>query len=106
MEHIRKAKLCVSIKKSVIHQWEVVFLGYHILKKGISMISDKVEAVKSWPVLQKHQKHKSILGFANFYGKFIRGFSKVCKPLMDLIRKGNTFAWSALCEDAFQHLKQ
>src|SRR3981081_1050306 len=50
MEHIRQAKLCVSINKSVIHQREVVFLGDHISESGISMTSDKVEAVKSWPV--------------------------------------------------------
>ena len=50
MERIRQAKLCVSINKSVIHQHEVVFLGYHISESGIYMTSDKVEAVKSWPV--------------------------------------------------------
>ena len=47
MERIRQAKLCVSIDKSVIHQREVVFLGYHISQHGISMTSDKVAAVES-----------------------------------------------------------
>jgi hypothetical protein len=106
MERIRKAKLCVSINKSVIHQREVVFLGYHISENGISMTSDKVEAVKSWPVPRNVKDVQAFLGFANFYRRFIQGFSKVCKPLTDLTRKGNAFAWSAVCEDAFQHLKQ
>jgi len=106
MERIRKAKLCVSIDKSVIHQREVVFLGYHISEKGISMTSDKVEAVKSWPVPRNVKDVQAFLGFANFYRRFIQGFSKVCKPLTDLTRKGTAFAWSAVCEDAFQLLKQ
>jgi hypothetical protein len=45
MERIRKGKLCVRINKSVIHQCEVFFLGYHISENGKSMTSDKVEAV-------------------------------------------------------------
>jgi hypothetical protein len=51
IEPIRNAKLCVSINKSVRHQRELVFLGYHISENGISMTSHKVEAVKNWPVL-------------------------------------------------------
>jgi hypothetical protein len=106
MERIGKAILCVSINKSVIHQSQVVFLRYHISENSISMTSDKVKAVKSWPVPRNVKDVQGFLGFANFYRRFIQGFSKVCKPLTDLSRKGNPFAWSAICEDAFQHLKQ
>jgi hypothetical protein len=101
IERIRKAKLCVSINKSVIHQREVVFLGYHISEKGISMTSDNVEAVKSWPVPKNVKNVQAFLRFANFYRRFIQRFSKVCKPLMDLTRKGNAFARSTLYEDSF-----
>jgi hypothetical protein len=91
MERVRKAKLCVSFNKSVIHQHEVVFLGYHILKSGISMVSDKVEAVKNWPVPRNDKDVQAFLGFANFYRRFTQGFSKVCKPHTDLTRKSNAF---------------
>jgi hypothetical protein len=77
------AKLCLSINKSVIHQREVVFMGYHISENGISMTSDNVEAVKSWPVPRNVKDVQGFLGFANFYRRFIQGFSKVCKPLTD-----------------------
>src|SRR5882762_3639912 len=70
------------------------------------MTSDKVEAVKSWPVPRNVKDVQAFLGFANFYRRFIQGFSKVCKPLTDLTRKGTAFAWSTVCEDAFQLLKQ
>jgi hypothetical protein len=92
MESIRKAKHCVRINKSVIHQHEVVFLGYHKSENGISMTSDKVEEVKSWPVLRNVKDIQAFLGFVNFYRRFIQGFSKVCKPLTDLTHKGNVFA--------------
>jgi hypothetical protein len=78
MEHIRKAKLCVSINKSVIHQRKVVFLGYHISETGISMTSNKVEEVKSWLLPRNVKDLQGFLAFANFYQKFIQGFGKVC----------------------------
>jgi len=43
MERLRKARLCVSIKKSSFHQREVEFLGYKISDRGISMTSTKVK---------------------------------------------------------------
>ena len=91
MERIRKAKLCCSIKKSCIHASEIEFLGYHISAKGISMSTAKVESIKSWPVPRNVKDVQAFLGFANFYRRFIEGFSKVCKPLTDLIQKGHAF---------------
>jgi len=48
MERLRKACLCVSIKKSSFHQWEVEFHGYKISVRGISMTSTKVEEIQAW----------------------------------------------------------
>src|SRR5712691_9676392 len=98
--------LIFLLMKSVIHQHEVVFLEYHISESGISMTSDKVEAVKSWLVPRNIKDVQAFLGFANFYRRFIQGFSKVCKPLTDLTCKGTAFAWFTVCEDTFQLLKQ
>jgi hypothetical protein len=70
------------------------------------MTSHKVEAVERWPVLRIVKDIQAFLGFANFYPRLIQEFSKVCKPLTDLTRKSNAFAWSTIYEDALQHLKQ
>ena len=35
MERLRKARLCVSIKKSSLHQREVEFLGYKISDRAL-----------------------------------------------------------------------
>jgi len=48
IESLRKAPLCVSIKKSSLHQQEVEFLGYKISARGISMTSTKVEEIRAW----------------------------------------------------------
>jgi len=46
------------------------------------------------------------MGFANFYRKFIRGYSGVLILLTDLIKKDKTFAWTENKEIAFKELKR
>ena len=87
MERIRVAKLCCSIKKSDIHVREREFLAYHISPEWLSMSTAKVESVRNWPVPRNVKDIQAFLGFANFYRRFIEGFSKICKPLTDLIQK-------------------
>ena len=76
MERLRKARLCVSIKKSSFHIKEVEFLGYKISDRGISMRTKKVEEITAWSPPQKVVDVQSYMGFANFYNWFIKGFSK------------------------------
>jgi len=47
-----------------------------------------------------------LLGFANFYRRFIEGFSKLCKPLADLLRKDRKCYWTAARDKAFEYLKE
>jgi hypothetical protein len=46
------------------------------------------------------------MGFANFYRKFIRGYSGVSVLFTDLIKKDKTFAWTKNEEIAFKELKR
>ncbi|KAH8144329.1 uncharacterized protein LAJ45_11691 [Morchella importuna] len=84
LQKLREAKLCASISKTSFYIREVEYLGCHISEKGVSMSEDKVEAVQEWPVPRNIKGVQGFLGFANFYRRFIEGFSKVCKPLTDL----------------------
>ena len=49
---------------------------------------------------------QSFLGFANFYRRFIYGYSKIAAPLTCLICKDVAFKWSSECENAFNTLKR
>jgi RNase H-like domain found in reverse transcriptase len=46
------------------------------------------------------------MGFANFYRKFIRGYSGVLILLTDLIKKNKTFAWTKNEKTVFKELKR
>jgi len=106
MERLRKACLCVSIKKSSFHQRKVVFLGYKISDKGITMTSTKVEAIRAWSTPEKVVNVQSFMGFANFYRRCRKGFSKIAKPLTDMTKKGIKWTWTPACQHAFDKLKE
>jgi len=44
--------------------------------------------------------------FANFHRWFIKGFSKIAKPSTNLTKNGIKWAWTPLCQEAFDTLKE
>jgi hypothetical protein len=37
---------------------------------------------------------------------FIPKFSKIAKPITELLKKGNKYVWSDACDEAFKNLKK
>ena len=52
------------------------------------------------------ETNSRILGFGNFYRRFIRHFSEIAKPLNDLLKKDQKFEWTTDCQKAFEELKK
>src|SRR6185436_7552192 len=48
---------------------------------------------------------RSFLVLAGYYRRFIPEFSKIAKPMTELLKKGVKFYWSSQCGEAFQKLK-
>jgi hypothetical protein len=96
------------VKFSKCEFWidEVSFLGHMISPEGIMVDPSKVKDVLDWkPPMSVTQVH-SFLGFAGYYRRFILNFSKISKPITELLKKGNKYAWSEDFDDAFQILKK
>jgi len=47
---------------------------------------------------------RSTLGLLGYHRPWIPNFSKIAKPLTDLLGKGREFAWDQVCEDAVKKL--
>jgi hypothetical protein len=43
---------------------------------------------------------------AGYYRRFIPNFSKIAKPITELLKKENKYVWSEACDEAFQTLKK
>ena len=86
LENLGKHSLFANLKKCRFHQDEVRFLGYVVSAKGVQIEDKKIEAVKSWPEPKSVQDIQVFIGFANFYWRFIQGFSKIAAPLTSMLK--------------------
>jgi hypothetical protein len=60
----------------------------------------KVQDVLSWNAPTSVSDIQSFLGLAGYYRRFIEGFSKISKPMTELLE------WTLACEASFQELKK
>jgi hypothetical protein len=67
---------------------------------------DKVKEVLEWKPPTSVSKVRSFLGLAGNYRRFIPNFSKIVKPITELLKKGNKYVSSEACDEAFKHLKK
>jgi hypothetical protein len=84
---------------------EVSYLG-HIITSGVRPDERKVEAVTNFPVPTTTQKLKGFLGLAGYYRRFIPNFSKIAKPLTELLKKNIPYDWNEKTGLAFNTLKE
>ena len=107
LERLRETKLYAKLSKCEFFRSEVEFLGHHIGADGLSVMQDKVAAVREWPTPRNIHDVRSFLGLAGFYRRFVKGFSDVARPITELT-KTNTdtpFEWGDAQERAFAALK-
>ena len=105
LQALQKAGLYLDIRKCEFEVNEVAYLGMIISDSGVKMDPAKIHAITSWQPPSNVKDVQGFLGFANFYRRFIRGFSRLVRPLVALTQKGTIFKWSSACESAFQTLK-
>uniref|UniRef100_A0A8C7WWZ3 Gypsy retrotransposon integrase-like protein 1 n=1 Tax=Oryzias sinensis TaxID=183150 RepID=A0A8C7WWZ3_9TELE len=98
--------LYVKAEKSEFHVSTVAFLGFIVSAGTVEMDPAKVSAVTDWPSPDSRKKLQQFLGFANFYRRFIRGFSSIAAPLHTLTSPRVQFQWTPAAEAAFRTLKR
>ncbi len=86
LEWLRKNGLYANLKKCRFHKDEVPFLGFVVSAQGIRIEEKRIEAVRDWPEPQSVRDIQVFLGFANFYRRFIRNFSRIVAPLTSMLR--------------------
>lgn len=113
---IKEAGLKLKPSKCKFFQKSIKYLGHIVSEDGVATDPDKVKAVKEWPIPKSVKEVQSFLGFVGFYRRFIEGFSKIAKPLHQLLQgtgskkkhqkgTGSTpFSWKVEHQQAFEQL--
>jgi hypothetical protein len=70
---------------------EVPFLGHVVSPEGIMVDLGKVKEVLEWKPPTTVSEVQSFLGLVGYYRRFIPNFSKIAKPITELLKKGNKY---------------
>lgn len=97
--------LFVKAEKCEFHASSVSLLGYVVAKGSLQIDPAKVSAVSALPVPETRKWLQRFLGFANFYQRFIRGFSSLAGPFTALTSPKVAFFWGPSADRAFEGLK-
>jgi hypothetical protein len=106
LQKLRDNQLYAKFSKCDFWLKEVAFLGHIITSGGIKVDPGKISEILNWKQPIDVSKIRSFLGLAGCYRRFIKGFSKIVKPLTSLLEKGKVFKWDETCQKCFEELKE
>jgi hypothetical protein len=106
LQRLQEHQLYAKFSKCEFWIKEVPFLGHVVSPEGIAVDPGKVKEVWEWKPPTSVSEVQSFLGLTGYYRWFIPNFSKIAKPIMKLLKKGNKYVWSETCDEAFKHLNK
>ena len=96
--------LSLKLSKCEFGKLEIKFLGMIVGSGCIRMDPAKLSAIATLPLPKSIKAVHALLGFCNFYRKFIPGFSNVTTPLTVLTQKNHPWEWGPAQQVAFSTL--
>ena len=81
LEALRTHKPYLNPKKCKLFRNRVPFLGHVISHNKLAIDPRKIEVVKNWGKLETKKDVQRLLGFTNFYRRFIHYFANTAKNL-------------------------
>jgi hypothetical protein len=86
-----KAKLRINPKKSAFTRNSLVFLGFLFTPEGLKVDPKRFEKIRNLKPATNVKEIKMLLGFFQYFRKFLRGFSIISHPSRKLLQKATPF---------------
>ena len=106
LKRCEECNLVLNWEKCHFMVTEGVVLGHIVSDKGIQVDRAKVQVIEQLPPPVNVKGVRSFLGHAGFYRRFIQDFSKIAKPLTQLLLKDAPFDFTEECAESFNRIKQ
>jgi hypothetical protein len=98
LQRLREHQLYAKLSKCEFWINEVLLLGHIINKDRLAVDPKKVADILNWKALTDARGIKSFIGMAEYYRRFIEGFSKIAKPMTTLLGNKVEFKWTQKCQ--------
>ena len=86
LKQLKLFSLYVARSKCQFQTNTIDFVDFRVSIKGVQMMIDKLEVIRSWPRPTSVVHIMQFIGFANFYRRFIRNFSRIAAPLTEMLK--------------------
>ncbi|XP_073030701.1 uncharacterized protein [Primulina eburnea] len=106
IQRCQEKNLVLNWEKCHFMVQEGTVLGHKVSSKGLEVDKAKVVAIENLPPPKNIKGIRSFLGHAGFYRRFIKDFSKITKPLCNLLEKESNFIFDDDCLQAFEKIKK
>ena len=97
--------LICNAKKSKFYLSEVDYCGFIVGQNSIKPNPAKIEAIRDWTQPRTVTEVRSFLGLLNYYRRFIKNYTELANPLLELTKKDSGFTWMEEHTSAFEALK-
>ena len=105
LQHCEETNLVLNWEKCHFMVQEGIVMGHKIFVKGIEVDKAKIDVIEKLPPTVNVKGVRSFLGHVGFYRRFIMDFSKIAKPLSNLLNKDVVFPFDEECLRVFDTLK-
>ena len=106
LQRCEETNLVLNWEKCHFMVNEGIVLGHKISERGIEVDKAKVDAIEKMSCPKDIQCIRSFLGHDGSYRRFIKDFSKISRPLTNLLQKDVPFVFDDGCVEAFETLKK
>jgi hypothetical protein len=103
---LRENQLYAKLSKCYFYQNKIHYLGHIISEQAITVDPKKIEDIRGWTTPKSVLDVRYFMGLADYYRRFIVGFSNIYHPITSFQKKGTKFEWMLKCENNFNLLKE
>jgi hypothetical protein len=84
---------------------ELLYLGHIISGQEVQVHQEKIRAIVDWPIPKNLTELRGLFGLCSYYKRFVKGFSQLGAPLIDLTKKG-AFHRTEESQQTFNKMKE
>ena len=83
---LQRQGLFANLKRCRFHKDKICFLGYVVSAQRVKIEDEQIKAVKNWPKPMSVRDIQVFIGVADFYRRFIQGFSRIAALVTSMLK--------------------